>query len=281
MKPLSLTNIKYFCDAVRFKSLSASAKVNFVTLSAISQGIANLEKSIGASLLAHHPNTFKLTPEGEAIFKKGIELLRNVDELKSCLSDDIGALEFASIYSFGLSLVPRYLKKFTQQFPNAKINFHLGNHREIYELLRRGKIDFGIVGKEQNLSEYDRYDIYEGHFELYVGKHIKVTDQRKMKFILVDYEGNENLHLRESYLKKFGQELPTTLKATSWEAIANLVSQEVGVGYLPDYMIENQIHLMKKCDLDLKLKKHPYEISAIVPKGMRLRKSSEIFLSFF
>lgn len=40
---LNLTYLKYFFDAVELGSLTASAKANFVTQSAISQGIIKLE----------------------------------------------------------------------------------------------------------------------------------------------------------------------------------------------------------------------------------------------
>lgn len=280
MKGLNLHYIKYFCDAVKHGSISASAKANFVTLSAVSQGISHLEKSLGIDLVAHHPNRFKLTPAGDTIFKKGCELLRQVDEFRNSLGDEIGTLEFASIYSFGLAVLPPYLKSFTAAYPHAKVNFQLANNRQIKEMLRAGTIDFGIVGNDQELNEYDSRTIFAGHFELFVAADATQKLQEKMGFILATYDGNENKALQEAYFRKFGRDLPIKLEVSSWEAIANLVMEGAGIGYLPDYMGRKKELLMKKCEI-LDMKRHSYGICTISPRGMQLRKSSQLFLASF
>jgi DNA-binding transcriptional LysR family regulator len=59
--PLNLIYLKYFCNAVRQGSISASARENFVSQSAISHGIGQLEKSLGKELMTHQTNRFKPT----------------------------------------------------------------------------------------------------------------------------------------------------------------------------------------------------------------------------
>ncbi len=58
---LNLIYLKYFCDAVKHGSVSGSARENFVSQSAISQGIIQLEKSLGKELMTHQANRFKPT----------------------------------------------------------------------------------------------------------------------------------------------------------------------------------------------------------------------------
>lgn len=278
MTGLNLNFIKYFCDAVKLGSISSSARMNFVTLSAISQAISQLEKTLGIDLLAHHPNRFRLTPAGEVVFRKGCELLRHAEEFCYAHSNEVGPLEFASIYSFGLAVIPQYLKKFTEAHPHTKVNFHLANNMQIKEMLRAGLIDFGIVGNDYEVDEYESKDIYSGYFELFVAKNATVAKQKRMGFIFATYDVHENRVLQEAYHDKFGTELPICVEVSSWEAIANLVTEGAGIGYLPDYMEKKE---MKKCALDLKMRKRRYEICTIFPKGMRLRQSSEIFSSYF
>ena len=108
---LNLTNLKYFCDAVRLGGVSASAKANFVTQSAISQGITKLEKKLGLSLVAHHPKCFKPTPEGETLFIQALDILKRVEGLKDSLlheeKENIGNLDFACTYSFAVQSFPK------------------------------------------------------------------------------------------------------------------------------------------------------------------------------
>ena len=74
--PLNLTHLKYFLDAVKQGSITASAKINHVSQSAISQGITRLEERFGCHLLAHQPKRFKVTDEGLKLFENSKRFFR-------------------------------------------------------------------------------------------------------------------------------------------------------------------------------------------------------------
>jgi DNA-binding transcriptional LysR family regulator len=278
---INLTNIKYFCDAVKLGGISAAAKANFVTQSAISQGIAKLEKSLGISLVAHHPNRFRLTPQGEVAFKHSLDILQKAIEFKENLFGDhqlMGTLEFASTYSFAVAVIPQYLMKFREAFPQVKVNFNLGKNVYIKQLLKAGMIDFGIVPDEGDLTGFDKRDIYCGNFKLYASRHLNTMEIKKLGFILAEPDCKETVFLKKAYYRKYGKELTGILEVSSWEVIANLVAEGMGIGYFPDY-----IAMKRRCfqEYDLGLDIQQYRLSAISPQGMKLRKSSETFLSYF
>src|SRR5580693_6634118 len=104
MDVLSFVNIKYFCDAVKLNGITAAAKNNFVTQSAISQGIKKLEAALGCALLSSHPNRFRLTPEGELAFQHMSNILNRTLDFQKSFSEEsknaIGDLEFACMFSF-------------------------------------------------------------------------------------------------------------------------------------------------------------------------------------
>ena len=78
---LNLNNLKYFYDAVEAQSISEAARRNFITQSAVSQGILKLEKALGVSLITHQRNCFKLTREGEEIFTLAQQVFRTLKEM--------------------------------------------------------------------------------------------------------------------------------------------------------------------------------------------------------
>jgi DNA-binding transcriptional LysR family regulator len=284
---LSLVNLKYFCDAVRLGGLSAAAKANFVTQSAISQGILKLEKSLGISLLAHHPNRLRLTSQGEAIFNDSMELLKKITDFQNNLTQDglsLGELEFACTHSFALAVIPPYLKRFREEYPEVKVNFHLGNDQNIIQMVKEGTVDFGILPLEicqdgqcqpygEDLVRFHKRLIYQGSFGLYTS-----FNQKNGDFILPPSDSKETLLLNEAYAKKYGVALSSVIEVGSWEIIAELVAEGLGIGYLPDY-IAKQKPLLRPYDLQLEAQQ--YRISAISPKGMTLRPSTNLFLSYF
>lgn len=277
---LNLIYLKYFCDAVKLGSFSRAAAANFVTQSAISQGISKLEKSIGTALLAHHPSKFRLTPEGMLAFEKAKGILAQANSLKMHFASDevasLGNLEFAATYSFALAVVPEALKAFQKCYPNVKVSFSLGKSMEIKQLLRAGIIDFGLVPEEGDLSAFEQRKVYTGTHGLYVASGISKKKLSSMNFILAPTECYETQFFLTEYEKKFKKRPDIFLEVQSWEVIAMMTLHGLGIGYIPDYIVAKKKPQLVPVDLGLKAL--TCTISAIFPKGMQLRKSSQAFL---
>lgn len=278
----NLSYAKYFCDAVKLGSITAAAKVNFVTQSAISQGIAKLEKQLGCSLLARHPNQLRLTPEGQQGFYQLVDLLRRADEIREDLSQQVngplGALEFATTFSIALTLLPPYLKRFCEAHPESKINLQSsGNPDEIKKRLRLGVIDFAILMDMGDFSGFEERVISKGKFDLYVASHILPQEEKKLGFILT--EADDTIGLRNAYQKKFKKDPSVCIEARSWITGATLAAEGLGIGYFPDYLAKSFKGKLRPVKLGLTLPS--FKLYAISLKGLKLRKSSTIFLSYF
>ena len=271
--------LKYFCDAVKLSGITAAAKANFVTPSAVSQGISKLENTLGYPLLARHPNRFRLTPDGERAFQLMSDLLRRTQELQENLTPMgqtiIGDLDFACTFSFALSLLPHYLKQFRTQYPQTKVNVRLsGNYDEIRQMLTVGTIDFAILKKPPEFSGFEEKILFQSEFGLFCNPHIELSSPA---FILAEPE--ETLPFKKAYYQKYKQEPNILLEARSWIVVAKLAEEGLGIGYFPDYITFGREKTLQRCEKDLNLPK--FQMSAVYLKGMRLRKSSEIFLSYF
>jgi DNA-binding transcriptional LysR family regulator len=278
---LNLTNLKYFCDAIRLGGLSAAAKINFVSQSAISQAIQKLEKSLELDLLAHHPNRLRLTPQGEEVFEQGLDLLKRAHEFKQNLNSEnrsVGNLDFACTYSFSLTIIPHYLKKFREEYPDVKINFFIEKNENIKQMVKEGTIDFGILPNEGDLTKFNEINIFKGHLRFYASKNLHSSDRKRLGFILPHSNSKELILINEAYFLKFNKKLSASLEVSSWEVIANLTALGMGIGYFPDY-IAQRIGNLQEIDFGLTL--HEYQFSAISSTGMKRRQISELFLSYF
>ena len=273
--------MKYFYDAVKLGSVTASAKANFVTQSAISQGIGKLEIAMGCILSAHHPNRFRLTPEGSRAFIEIADILKRTDELQQQFSkdyNDVGNLEFACIHNFALATIPSLLKRFHTDYPHARINFDCSaKPNDIKQMLRAGQIDFGIAPNIGNFAGFEQRFLSRGTYGLYVAHKTDPKQNKNFKFILPRPE--DTTLLKESYLRKFGKPLDVFLEVGSWEVLANLCAEGLGIGYFPDYVATKKAYALRSIKINLDLPS--YEICAFYPKGVRLRKSSQMFLSYF
>lgn len=278
---MNLLYMKYFYDAFKLGSVTAAAKANFVTQSAISQGISKLEQAMGCNLTAHHPNRFRLTPEGERALIEMADILKRTNELQLQFSKDykeVGDLEFASTHSFALAAIPPLLKRFHTDYPSVKINFACSaKPDDIKQMLRTGQIDFGIAPDTGDFCGFEQQILAKGHYGLYVAHKVDPTLEKNLKFILPAPE--DTTRLMEAYFNKFGKPLDVFLEVGSWEVLAHLCAEGLGIGYFPDYVVTKKNYALKASRINLNLSS--YKICAFYPKGLRLRKSSQIFLSYF
>lgn len=235
--------MKYFCDAVRLGSVTAAAKANFVTQSAVTQGIGKLENSLECALIARHPNRFMLTPEGHSAFLEMSDILKKTEKLHQTFAKDytksVGDLSFACTHSFALAIIPPLLKRFRTEHPSAKVSFYCSaNHEEIKRMLKTREIDFGIAPHTNNFKGFEQRAIFCGTHKLYVSNEIALEDECNLEFILP--EPDDTTYFKEEYFRKYGKYPAIFLEARSWEVIANLAIEGLGIGYFPDYIAEKK-----------------------------------------
>ena len=137
--PLNLVYLKYFYDAVLNESISRSAKLNHVSQSAVSQGISKLERSLGAVLISHQPNCFKVTERGKKLFTSAKDIFKAIQKTEDDISDEEQeTVTFGCTHSFGLTCLPKYIKLARKYLPNVHLNFRL-----VETLLNNNRKHFG------------------------------------------------------------------------------------------------------------------------------------------
>lgn len=275
--PVNLVYLKYFCDAVRCGSVSGSARMNFVSQSAISQGIVNLEKALGKELITHQTNLFKLTKDGQKVFEKSREVFASISELEQALVEDeskiSGRIEFACPHSFALALLPRHLQQAKKKWPELHVNFRLAHTDVIKEMVKKGIVDFGFVLDNDDFTGFECREIYRGEHKLYKSKKHKMP---KNPVFILSEEHSETAQLKSAYRKRYGKDLPVLMQVSSWEVIASLVEEGLGVGFIPDYVSLRKHRTLEEYPLDIK--PIPYKIFALLPGRQRSSRATDAFL---
>lgn len=275
--PLNLVYLKYFCDAVKYGGVSAAAEKNYVSQSAVSQGISRLEHSLGIPLLTHQPNRFRLTYEGEKLFKQSKVIFHTITSVEQAMQDSVkhlqGSLQFACTHSFALALLPQYLKKYQRVRPNVHVSFQLAHTDIIKSLLSKGMIDFGVVIDNEDFSGYQIHKLFEGHYHFYRKRDAKGDMQK-----ILSEDRRETILLKNRYRERYGHEFEVDLEVSSWEVIANLVEQGIGTGFIPDYVAQKRKSLIID---DIGVDPIPYQLIAISPKYISHSDATTSFLSMF
>ena len=103
---MHLETLRLYCDVVRLRSFSKGAEQNFVSQSAASQAVQQLESQIGAVLIDRTQRPFVVTPEGRSLYEACRSMLESWEKAKSDLAAVKarvdGTVRVAAIYSVGL-----------------------------------------------------------------------------------------------------------------------------------------------------------------------------------
>jgi DNA-binding transcriptional LysR family regulator len=146
---MQIGTLKVFCDLVESRSFSRAALRNFITQSAVSQQVKNLESRFETQLLRRDGKSVTPTPAGRIFYERSRAILDGFEqmqlEMKSIGQDMAGSVRIAAIYSVGLYEMSVVVKTFLKIYPKVNLHVEYIQGARVYEDCLRGAFDLGIV----------------------------------------------------------------------------------------------------------------------------------------
>ena len=146
---MHLETVGLYCDVVRLRSFSRGAEVRFVSQSAASQAVRQLEAELGVALIDRTRRPLVVTPEGQAFFEACQELLTGWEKAKAGIAvvkaRVDGTVRVAAIYSVGLHDVSRPMQRFMSLYPDARLQLECLHPHKVVEAVLSGEADIGIM----------------------------------------------------------------------------------------------------------------------------------------
>jgi DNA-binding transcriptional LysR family regulator len=146
---MHLETLRLYCDVVRLRSFSRGAEQSFVSQSAASQAVQQLEAVLGVALIDRTKRPFVVTPEGQAFYHSCQALLETWEKARSEVSAVkervAGTVKVAAIYSVGLHDVSRHMQRFMSLYPEARVQLECLHPHKVVEAVLRGDADVGIM----------------------------------------------------------------------------------------------------------------------------------------
>ncbi len=152
-----LKQIRYFQSVVRLGSFTAAAEEHFISQSAISQQIKALETELGVELLQRKKRSFTLTKAGEFFYKRSLVLVADYDaifrELHHLSGGSEQHLKIGVLRGYSGNKFRAAVADFSAEFPDVSVDITTGNHEELYNDLRSGKIDIALNDQRRAFSD--------------------------------------------------------------------------------------------------------------------------------
>ena len=158
---LSLYHI--FNTVARTGNISKAAKELYISQPAISKSITKLEENLGIILFARTSRGVHLTEEGTLLYEytksafdtlnPGEANIKRINEL--C----IGHIRIGVSTTLCKYILLPYLKRFVSSHPHIKVTIECQSTFQTLDLLERGKLDIGLIGKPTDLKNLDYYTV--------------------------------------------------------------------------------------------------------------------------
>ncbi len=129
MNSTSLQGLRVFCAVARYGSFKIAAEEIFVSASAVSHRIKNLEEQLGAALFERQTRAIKLTEFGENLLGRIQPLITQIDEELEAASGNLNVVNICLTLPpfFSTELLLPKLHKFTSSHKNIAINLDTVN----------------------------------------------------------------------------------------------------------------------------------------------------------
>ncbi len=146
---ISIEHYKAFYYAALTGSISKAAKKLFITQPAASRSIKQLEITIGSPVLFRTSKGVTPTTEGEILFEYVEKALNSINIAEKRIRDlqnmDTGEIRIGISDTLCKHYLMPHLESFNKEFPGIKISVTNPTTPRTIELLKSGKIDFGVV----------------------------------------------------------------------------------------------------------------------------------------
>lgn len=146
---LELRQLRYFVTVAEELHFGRAAVRLHMTQPPLSQAIAALEDLLGAPLFLRNRRTVALTPAGSALLPEAKRMLAEADTLpelvRRAAAGEAGRLAIAFITSADYSVLPPFLRRYSERYPDVHLSLREATSDVQVEELLRGRIDAGFL----------------------------------------------------------------------------------------------------------------------------------------
>ncbi len=129
-------------------SVAAAARLLHVTPSGVSQQLAKLEREMGTALLEPAGRGLRLTPAGELLARRGVELLSHASgiaaEIAAMRSEVVGPIRFGAFVTASRVVLPSAVRSLLSRYP-VHVTVTEAETEVTLKSVARRRIDIGVV----------------------------------------------------------------------------------------------------------------------------------------
>ena len=244
--------LKIFCDLVELESFSKTAEKHFLSQSAVSQQLAQLELIHKVQLLDRKKRPMAPTAAGQLLYDTCKDIIGRYEQFKRELNalqkPSEGRINVAAIYSIFMHTLPDYVKKFMVKYPDVNVHIEYLSSVRIYELVLSGEADIGLVAVPRRDKRLEVYDFVDEPLVLVCSPKHPLTSESQIDIHKVQFErfiafekDTPTRGLIDSILQRYNIVVRPVMEFDNTETIKRAIEINAGISILPETVVLQEV----------------------------------------
>jgi len=239
--PNRLRQLRAFCLAAQSGSISRAAERMCLSQPSVSLLIKALEEKLGSRLFERRGPRIRLTEAGQVLLETALPVVEAMDQIPDRFAVRLGAvrsgaLDIAAGESTILYLLPGYVKRYTDLYPQVTLRLHNVTGRDGLKMLRNGDVDFAVGSMFETpddiayrpIFSYDPMLITAPDHPLAHQPRVTLEDIAPFGLILPPRHLS-TWRIVDLVFRQHGLDYQVVLEAGGWEVIKKFVALGLGV----------------------------------------------------
>lgn len=258
---MDIKNLETFVMVNEMKSFTqAAARLGF-TQSTVSFQIRQLEKELGMPLFERINHTVRLTNGGEKLLPIAQHMLRLAAEAShiSTEAEPEGTVRIAIAESLSGWQFNSRFKDFHRRYPKIHLKIISASTDQMFQLLGENRVDI-VYTLDRRILNHQYVTAFEAPVQISFAASLshplsgqkKVTIEQILEYPLILTEKDMSYRaLLDEILAETGRETLPVLESGDTHLICRLLTQDIGISYLPEFMISEYVQDGRLAILDV------------------------------
>ena len=282
---------RVFKEVAEAGNITAAAQTLFISQSAVSQSIKQLEAELQTRLFARNSRGVTLTADGRMLYeyvRSAMGLLETGEEKLSQSRDlQMGHLTIGASDTVTSQFLLPYLDRFHRQSPAIHIQIISGRSHKVLGLLQSGKVDIAFASTPQEGASLETFPCLATHSIFVAGAeypcdfdHVYTLEEiARFPLILLERKASSRLYL-EKYFLQNGLHLHPEIELGARSLLVDLAAIGFGVAGVTEEFVRRELESGRLRKLRTSFDIPPRSVDLCVLRDVPLTSAAQRFSDF-
>ena len=282
---------RVFKEVATAGNITAAAQALFISQSAVSQSIKQLESELQTRLFSRNSRGVELTAEGKMLYEYVRNAMGLLETGEAKLSQthelQMGQLTIGASDTVTSQFLLPYLDSFHRQYPAIQIHIVSGRSHKVLGLLQSGKVDIAFASTPQDAASLDVHPCFQTH-SVFVAAADYACDfdhtytlQEIAQFplILLDRKASSRLYLEKCFLQN-GVHLQPEIELGARSLLVDLARIGFGVAGVTKEFVQRELEGGALRELKVDAEIPPRSVDMCVLRDVPMTAAAQRFCDY-